>query len=130
MSGIDDRIRQALQDDAEEKFLSSGDEQAMIQQMLATFRGRNRWLAALAMVYTFVFFVLSIVCIVFFFRATETKDYVMWATAALFCWIAVGLLKSWWFMQMDKHAILREVKRLELQVAKLASKRDSASGVA
>jgi len=121
MSGIDDKIRQALQDDAEEKFISAGDDQAMIQQMLATFRGRNKWLAALAMVYTFVFFALSIVCAVQFFWASETKDLIMWATAALVCWFAVGFLKSWWFMQMDKHAILREVKRLELQVARLSS---------
>jgi FtsH-binding integral membrane protein len=122
MSGIDERIRQALQEDAEEKFISAGDDQAMIQQMLATFRGRNRWLAALAMVYTLVFFALAIVCAVQFFWATETKDQIMWATACMLCWIAVGLLKSWWFMQMDKMSILREVKRLELQVARLSSR--------
>jgi hypothetical protein len=32
------------------------------------------------------------------------------------------MLKIWHYMQMDKNAILREVKRLELQVAILVEK--------
>jgi len=32
------------------------------------------------------------------------------------------MLKMWFWMQMDKYVVLREVKRLELQVARLSSR--------
>jgi hypothetical protein len=36
--------------------------------------------------------------------------------------MAVSMMKMFAWMQMDKNAILREIKRLELQVSSLATK--------
>ena len=33
-----------------------------------------------------------------------------------------AFLKVWWWMEMQKNSIIREVKRVELQVASLASR--------
>jgi hypothetical protein len=34
----------------------------------------------------------------------------------------VAILKIWFWMEMHKNAVLREVKRLELQIARLAAR--------
>jgi len=31
-------------------------------------------------------------------------------------------MKTWWWMEVNKNAITREVKRLELQIARLAAR--------
>lgn len=36
--------------------------------------------------------------------------------------MAVGVLKIWFWMQMDKVSLLREIKRMELQIARLTQR--------
>lgn len=47
--------------------------------------------------------------------------------AALVAAVAVAMLKIWSWMEMHKNQVLREVKRLELQVARLAARGASTS---
>ena len=44
------------------------------------------------------------------------------AIGFVFCINAVAMLKLWYFMEMNKNAVTREVKRLELQIARLAKR--------
>lgn len=43
------------------------------------------------------------------------------ATRFLFCMLVVGLMKVWFRQEMQRHAVTRELKRMELQVARLAA---------
>ncbi len=40
--------------------------------------------------------------------------------------IVISSLKAWYWMQMNRNALTREIKRLELQIARLSSRLDSA----
>ena len=47
----------------------------------------------------------------------------LWSAGALLTMLAVAMLKMYFWMEMNRNATLREVKRLELQVARLAANR-------
>ena len=43
-----------------------------------------------------------------------------WAVGFVLSFAVVALLKIWFWMVLNRNAVLREVKRLELQLARLA----------
>lgn len=122
---IDEMVRDALGN--EERLLSekyAGDMSAF-EMVGELFRGRNRWLTVYAFVWTFAFLGLAIWCGTRFFQldaATATmKEMIGWAIGFSFSVMTVGLLKIWFWMDMQRHATTREIKRLELAIAKLHS---------
>jgi Na+/proline symporter len=84
-----------------------------------TFRGRNRWLTIYATIWILIFFAGAIFCLVRFFSAEtdSLKEVVGWAAGTILCMIMVGLLKLWFWLEMHRNSLLREIKRLELAVA-------------
>lgn len=124
MSHIDDTIRKALRAE-DDDLLRDLAEPGMLKQAIDSLRGSSRWLRAMAIIFTLSFFGLQIWSAIMFFRATDLQHMIAWATGFLFCGLAVAMLKMWFWMQMDKYVVLREIKRLELQVATLAQRRDS-----
>jgi hypothetical protein len=87
--------------------------------MRATFHTRNKLLTGLAFIYTFAFFGLAVWCAISFFNSTEIKHMLAWGFAFTFCMTAVGMLKMWFWLEMQRIAVTREVKRVELLTAKL-----------
>ena len=73
-------------------------------------------------VMTFIFFGLFIYCIVQFFEVETTKELLKWGFGSIMFVLGVSMLKVFTWMQMDKNALLREMKRLELQIASLAGR--------
>ncbi len=118
---IDKLIKETLTEE-EAKFYKELDEQTIFQMVIGLFQGKNKWIMILMNVMTLVFFGLFIYCIVQFFEAEETKDLIQWAAGTLMFLLGVSMLKIFAWMQMDKKAILREMKRLELQVSSLSVK--------
>jgi len=90
--------------------------------ILGLFKGKNKWIMFLMNVMTLVFFGLFIYCIVQFFETEVQKDYIKWGIGSLVFLFGVSMLKVFAWMQMDKNAILRELKRLELQISSLSGK--------
>ncbi len=124
MNDLDKKIREALSAQDAELFEEFGGEQGLMEMIVDTFRGQRRWLVVLVFVYSIVFFVLASVTAVLFFKTDpdSTRDLIMWAMGFLFCNFAVAMLKMWYFMEMNKNTVTREVKRLELQIARLAKR--------
>ncbi len=58
-----------------------------------------------------------------FLAATDAIAAVGWATLVLVSFQAIGLLKIWYWNQMERCMMLRELKRLELQVARATDRR-------
>ena len=65
---------------------------------------------------------LGVLSAIKFFDAQQTRDMLMWAGATILCLSAVSMLKVWYWMELQKNSLLREIKRLELQIAHLAGK--------
>jgi hypothetical protein len=113
---IDRRIREALQAEDAELF----DRQSLVEQMVHSFTTRSKWLVTVVLIYIVVFFALMIFTAIQFFQAQSTHAMIGWAAGFLFCSVAVAMSKIWYWMELNKNALTRELKRLELAVAHLA----------
>jgi len=122
MTEIDDRIKQALRESERSLYDELDSDMGLMEMTAATFSGRRRWLTIMAYIYTFAFFGLGIFCCVKFANAEDLKPVVGWAAGAVASAMAMQALKLWLWMEMQRAGVLREIKRIELQVASLASR--------
>ncbi|WP_033960549.1 DUF6768 family protein [Psychroserpens jangbogonensis] len=121
MEDIDQLIKDTLTQE-EAKFYDSLEEQNVLGMVGGLFTGKNKWILILMNIMTLIFFGLFVYCTVNFFDTTETNELIKWGTGGLVFLLGVSMLKVFAWMQMDKNAILREMKRLELQVSSLSGK--------
>ncbi len=121
MEDIDKLIKETLSQE-EAKFYEDLEEQNVFQMVIGLFKGKNKWIIVLMNVMILVFFILFIYCVVQFFRTDVTNELITWGIGGFICLSILSLLKLFAWMQMDKNALLREIKRLELQVSSLSMK--------
>ena len=122
MSEIDDLIKETLTKE-EAEFYDDLDEQNPFEMIGGLFRGKNSWIIIIINIVMLIAFAAFIYCVVNFLEAEETNELIRWAAGGFTCFFAVLMLKLFGWMQMDKNAILREMKRLELQISSLAVKK-------
>ena len=122
MKEIDRKIREALQTQDAELFDEIGGEPAVHEMVIDSFRGRLRWLVVLAAVWGAVILALALLCAVQFFRVDTVREMLAWATGCVLCVVYVMAMKVWYWMELNKNAVTREVKRLELEIARLAAR--------
>mgnify|MGYP006269667541 FL=1 len=91
-------------------------EPSMIAESLGVFAGRRRGWHVAAAVVTFVSFAVVVLAAVRFFGASGLEEKLMWATVFLGGLIVTLALKVYFWLQMVRNAVLREVKRVELRV--------------
>lgn len=118
---IDDLIKAALSEE-EAKFYDDLGEQGLIEKLGEVHKGKTGWLASIMTVMHILVFVVFIFCTVRFFNTEVTNELIQWACAGFLCMIFMGMMKLYIWMQMDKNDILRELKRLELQISVAANK--------
>ena len=120
---IDELIKETLTRE-EAAFYDDLEEQNLIGKIGGVYKGKLGWLAAIMNVVHLLMFMAFIYCIVQFFNTEVTNELIKWASAGFLSMIAMGMLKLFIWMQMDKNDILRELKRLELQIATLSTRLD------
>ena len=117
---LDTLIREALSAEERAVFDRLG-EPSLPELMTESFRGRLRWLNVYATVVTFAFFALAVVSAVKIFQTDEVVTMLRWGLG-FGLGLAVSLaLKVWFWLDMQRHSLSREIKRIELAVAHLAS---------
>jgi hypothetical protein len=121
MNDLDRAIRQSMSAKDAELFDRLGADQALRQQVLATFEGRLRWYNAAGWAGGLVLFAAALVCARRFVRASDVGEMLRWGAGAALALAGVLLVKVWFWLELQKNAVVREVKRLELQVASLAA---------
>lgn len=119
MNNLDEKIRNALSRQDAEMIGDPNDGFRLDQQVLAVFKSGSRFANAIAMTFTFVFMGIAIWCAVRFFETDVTKELLTWGIGFLVCTLAVSMLKLWFWMEMQRVAITREVKRVELLTARM-----------
>lgn len=119
MSDLDRKIRAALQED-EAAILAQFDEQTLPEQVIETFRGKNRWLVVISFLITIGWLAFGVFAAIRFFQAEQSQHMMAWAGAFGFSILAVAMVKIWFWMELNRIAITREIKRVELQMAYLA----------
>ena len=123
-SNVDRIIREALEQKEAEDILSYSGDPGLFELMGSTFRGRLRWVVIMGIVMSLVYFGIGIFCAVKFAGAVEMKETIGWAGGVLICMMIVIAHKQWYWGEMTRRALSRDIKRLQLQVAELASSKD------
>lgn len=121
MEDIDKLIKETLTQE-EAKFYDELEEQNLFQMIGGLFQGKNKWIMYMMNFMTLVFFALFIYCVIQFFDVETTKELLKWGIGSLVFLLGTSMLKIFAWMQMDRKALIRELKRLELQISSLASK--------
>ena len=124
MEKIDELIKETLNDE-EAKFYDNLEEQGIMGKMGELYKGKIGWLAVVMNIMHVIIFVLFVYCLVQFLDADDTLALIKWSSGGFLCMMFMAMLKLYMWMQMDKNDILRELKRLELQVSGLAHKLDA-----
>jgi len=116
---VDTLIRHALRAEDVAEFDALG-EPGLPEMVTEVFRGRLWWAGVMFMFMVLVFFVGAVFCAIRFFAADGVPQMLHWGLGFLFCVITVIGGKIWYWMQLDRVATMREIKRVELLVAQLA----------
>ena len=118
---LDRLIRDALRaDDAE--VLRQFDEQSTVELLTESFRGRRRLVAIGGVVANLLLIAAAIVAAGRFLEAADQRTMLIWAGAVAFCALAITAIKIWWWIEMARIALARDLRRVELQVALLSQR--------
>jgi hypothetical protein len=122
MTGIDEAIRSALSDEDARLLERFGADLPLPQQLQDSFRGHMGLINAISWAAGFVIFGVAVYCGWRFLQAADTAGMLRWAVGLLIAAMALLAIKIFAWMELEKNAVVREVKRLELQVARLAAR--------
>ena len=121
MEDIDKLIKETLTQE-ESKFYDDLDEQNPIEMLGGLFHGKNGWFIVVINIVTLIAFVAFIYCLVQFLKVETTNELIKWGAGGFTALMTISMLKLFVWLQMDKNALMRELKRLELQISSLAGK--------
>ena len=123
---IDTLIQQALSREEAEYFDQLG-EQNIPQQLLGLLKGKNSWMNIVMIIMHLVVLGIAIWTFTEMLATEVIGEKLEWMFYTLVCFLAMVLFKIYGWNQMDKNAMLREVKRLEYQVSLLQAEKQSDS---
>ena len=116
VENIDVLIKQALTEEESEYLEKLSKEQNIFEELLTSFQGSRRWLSVYVLIIILIFFAISIYSLVQFVSVEDVRQMLLWGAAMGGSLLMVMALKIWYWMQMDKNSLTREIKRLELQI--------------
>ncbi|MEO0983234.1 MAG: DUF6768 family protein [Pseudomonadota bacterium] len=120
MTEFDDRLRGALSADDEAFLNNLEDERGLFAQMGDTFSGPLKYWTAFAFALSLTFFGLGVYCFIRIFSAEGPNAIAAWLGGFIAAMISVGLVKLWFWLRMNHLATLRELKKMELRIAKMS----------
>ncbi len=118
---IDQLIEQALTEE-EAEFYHKLDEQNLLEMVGGLFKGKLKWLTVMTFFVQLIMFGLAIYFVYRFLNTSDLAWMLKFGAGAFFCMMSVGMLKLFHWMEMHKNVLIREMKRMELQVSILAGK--------
>ena len=117
MTDFDQDIRAALSAEERDLFDKLDADMTLNNMMMAPFRTRLKFWTIFAFIQAFVFAMLGFWCGYEFFTAASIDDRLFWGVWTLLMALATAMLKIWFWMEMQRLSVIREIRRIELQVA-------------
>ena len=121
MTKVEDAIRRALSPEDLRAYDALGREPSLLAEALGAFQTQNRLVAIGGWLGGLLLFAVGAWAGWRFWSAPDVRGMLLWGGLTTFALAGVGLIKLWFFMEMNKNSIVRELKRLELQVASLVA---------
>ena len=122
MEDIDELIKESLTKE-EAEFYDYLEEQNLLEMVEGLFHKKNRWFMILMNIVQIIGFIMFVYCLVQFFGTEATNELIKWGAGGFVFLLMSSYLKLFSWMQMDKNVLLREMKRLELQISSIAAKK-------
>lgn len=122
MTDTDDRIRGALDEDDKAFLASLEEDRGLFRQIGDSWQGPMGGWAKFAFAIAIVFGLIMLVVawqVIQTMHGVNAAEHTVWAIALLMVLTMLGFIKQWIFERMNMLTILREVKRLQVQVALL-----------
>ena len=117
MSELEDLIRDALKSNE----IDEGQHEPLVGLLADRFLSQTRWVTMFAWMKMSGTLLISTVAAVLFFGAETTQAQIGWATAFLTGFVGFAMWWIWYWMMLNRNASIREIKRLELQIAEMRS---------
>ena len=120
MSELDKAIHQSLSQE-DQDFLASLDEEPKISdQAMGLFKGRFRIMNWLTTILFYIILIIGIFALIRFLKVSpDIEGMLKWGGLTAFCVGAIFFIRLWLGMHMQTNRVLRELKKLELQIASL-----------
>ncbi|MEM7550537.1 MAG: DUF6768 family protein [Bacteroidota bacterium] len=118
---IDKLIKEALNEE-EAAFYDKLEEKGLFDMVANLYSGKLKGWVYFTTFLNFSFAAVAFFCSVKFLESEEVYYQIRWGAGMFLSWISVSMIKLWNWMQLDKNTLLREIKRLELQIASMAKK--------
>jgi hypothetical protein len=122
MSDIDEKILEALNNEDKEVMDSFGEEPGLFELIAESFRGKMKAVVIPVFVFMLAFAAILVYSAIHFFSVETIGTKLHWLAIGLTALIVFGLLRLWYWMELNRLSIIREVKRLELQISLLSKK--------
>ena len=119
---LDKQIREALRAEDAELFDEHSAEPAIHEMIIGVFLGKHKLLVAWVFILTLAFMGFAVFSAIRFFQAEDLTGQLSWASGFFVGLNAMTALKIWFWMEINKNTLTREVKRVELQIARLAKR--------
>lgn len=123
MSKLEDAIQDALSKEDAEFLATLEKEPGSLQQIVGIFQGPLNWIYVSFLVAAIVLGAVGVYSGWRFALATELRPLFYWGAVTGFCLVVLAVVRLVFFMQINTNRILRELKRLELQIALLATRK-------
>lgn len=120
-------IRRALAED-EAEFPRIAADPSAVTLLTETFRGRNRFLAIGGVVANVVLLGVALYSVTRFLAIQDVREMLLWGGAALLSVVLILSVKVWYWLEMTRLSLTRDIKRLELRVSRLAERLQEPEG--
>jgi hypothetical protein len=118
MRNLDDMIDEALDAEERELLRSIGEEPGFFAQALGIFGGPTGWVNAVMMAAQTLLFVAGAWAAWRFFQAGNPVEQLRWGFPSAVLLIVATIMKMALLPRMESNRLMRELKRLELQLAR------------
>lgn len=113
MNEFDDRVRRAMQSGR------SDDPPRALDRLGGLLHAHARFLLVVGWIKMVIFVVIAVASAIMFFRAPDTREQIAWASLFVLMGTSMGIMAVLSWIELHRLALMREIKRLELQVARL-----------
>lgn len=124
MPDLDKMIDAALAEEERDLLRAIGEESGYLAQATGIFGGRTGWVNLVVMVTQTAAFLVAVWATVRFFAATDVLAALHWGLPAATLMVMALVLKTSLRPVMEANRVIREVKRLELQLARMGRRDD------
>lgn len=116
------REESSLSKEDEEFIKNLEDGRGVFTQMGPLFRGPMAFMSVVVFIFILIFAALMIYCGYKAITSDDLRMTILWCAGGLACLLPHGLMRIWVFNRMNHLAVLRELKKIELRLARLEEK--------